>query len=165
MDGDSPFRREPVSLKNLRKGDCSWDTIKLVLGWIVDTVSMTIHLPPHRIEHIWEILNSIPKSQQHAIMKKWHTVLGELRSTSITLPGAHNMFGCLQNAVSPKSKTRVEPLDDFRWIEKDLTSYPTCIAELIPLAPSVGGGTSKTTGKIISRKLEKNGVTNRYGTN
>ena len=31
-DGDSPFRHEPVSLKKLRKGDCRWDTIKLVLG-------------------------------------------------------------------------------------------------------------------------------------
>ena len=43
---DSPFRREPVSLKKLRKGDCSWDTVKVVLGWVVDTINMTIHLPP-----------------------------------------------------------------------------------------------------------------------
>jgi hypothetical protein len=145
-DGDSPFRREPVSLKKLRKGDCSWDTIKLVLGWIVDTISMTIHLPPHRIERLWEILDSIPKSQRRTSMKKWHTVLGELRSMAIALPGARNMFGRLQNAISPKSKTRVDlskgvhqALDDFRWIAKDLTSRPTRIAELIPLAPSAEG--------------------------
>ena len=143
---DSPFRREPVSLKKLRKGDCSWDTIKLVLGWIIDTVSMTIHLPPHRVERLWEILDSIPKSQKRTSMKKWHTVLGELRSMAIALPGARNMFGRLQNAISPKSKTRVDlskgvhqALDDFRWIAKDLTSRPTRIAELIPLAPSAEG--------------------------
>ncbi len=64
MEENSHFRREPVSLKKLRKGDCSWDTIKLVLGWIVDTASMTIHLPPHRVERLWEILDSIPKSQR-----------------------------------------------------------------------------------------------------
>lgn len=29
---DSPHCREPVSLKKLRQGDCSRDTIKLVLG-------------------------------------------------------------------------------------------------------------------------------------
>ena len=32
---DSPFRREPVSIKKLRQGDGSWGTIKLVLGWII----------------------------------------------------------------------------------------------------------------------------------
>jgi hypothetical protein len=145
-DDDSPFRREPVSLKKLRKGDCSWDTVKLVLGWIVDTVSMTIHLPPHRIDRLWEILNSIPKSQKRTSMKKWHKVLGELRSMAIALPGARNMFGRLQSAIQPKSKTRVDlgkgvhqALDDFRWIAKDLTSRPTRLAELIPLAPSAEG--------------------------
>jgi hypothetical protein len=143
---DSPFRREPVSLKKLRKGDCSWDTIKLVLGWIIDTVSMTIHLPPHRVERLWEILDSIPKSQKRTSMKKWHTVLGELRSMAIALPGARNMFVRLQNAISLNSKTHVDlskgvhqALDDFRWIAKDLTSRPTRIAELIPLAPSAEG--------------------------
>ena len=34
---DSPHRREPISVKKLLKGDCSWSTIKLVLGWIIDT--------------------------------------------------------------------------------------------------------------------------------
>ena len=29
---DNKFRREPVSLKKLRQGDCSWSTVKLVLG-------------------------------------------------------------------------------------------------------------------------------------
>ena len=29
---DSKFRQEPVSLKKLQKGDCSWSTVKLVLG-------------------------------------------------------------------------------------------------------------------------------------
>ena len=75
---DSQFRSEPVSLKKLRKGDCSWDTVKTVLGWVVDTVNLTIHLPPHRIERLWEILDSIPRSQRRTSTKKWHTVLGEL---------------------------------------------------------------------------------------
>ena len=57
-DDDSPFCRKPVSLKKLHKGNCSRDTIKRVLGWIVNTVSMTIHLPPHHIDR----LCSIPKS-------------------------------------------------------------------------------------------------------
>ena len=145
-DSDSPFRREPVSFKKLRKGDCSWDMIKLVLGWIVDTTNLTIHFPPHRITRLWEILNSIPKTQRRTSMKKLHTVLGELRSMAIALPGARNMSGRLQNTISPSIKTRVvlskgvhQAFDDFRWITEDIATSPTRLAELIPLAPSAEG--------------------------
>ena len=58
---DSSFRQEPVSMKKLRQGDCSWSTIKLVLGWVIDTVAMTIALPPHRVDRLLEILHSIPR--------------------------------------------------------------------------------------------------------
>ena len=65
---------------------------------------------------------------------------------AIALPGARNMFGRLQNAIQPKSKTRVDlgkgvhqALDDYRWIAKDLTSCPTRLAELVPLVPSAEG--------------------------
>ena len=65
---------------------------------------------------------------------------------SIALPGFRNMFGRLQNALSKGSKTRInltkgvhQALDNFRWIAKDLTSRPTQLAELIPLAPVAEG--------------------------
>eukprot|EP00984_Skeletonema_dohrnii_P038959 scaffold42778_cov289-Skeletonema_dohrnii-CCMP3373.AAC.1 len=105
--GDSEFRREPVSMKKLLKGDCSWSTVKLVLGWIIDTVNMTIQLPPHRVDRLWEILDSIPRHQKRTSVKKWHKVLGELRSMSIALPGSRNMFGRLQKALSLQQKSRV----------------------------------------------------------
>ena len=72
---DSAFRSEPVSLKKLRKGDCSCDTAKTTLEWVVDTVNLTIHLLPHRIERLWEILDSIPHSQRRMSATKWHKVL------------------------------------------------------------------------------------------
>ena len=143
---DSAFRREPVSLKKLRQGDCTWSTIKLVLGWIIDTVNLTISLPPHRLERLWEILDSIPVDQKRTSVKKWHKVLGELRSMSIALPGSRNMFGRLQNALSLRTGGRIslkkgvhQALDDFRWIAKDLESRPTRIAEVVPLAPVAEG--------------------------
>jgi hypothetical protein len=37
-----PTRQEPISVKKLLEGDGSWSTIKLVLGWILDTESLTI---------------------------------------------------------------------------------------------------------------------------
>lgn len=144
--GDSEFRRQPVSMKKLLKGDCTWSTIKLVLGWIVDTVNMTIQLPPHRVDRLWEILNSIPRRQKRTSVKKWHKVLGELRSMSIALPGSRNMFGRLQNALSLQSRSRVtlnkgvhQALDDFRWLAQDLTARPTRIQELVPLPPIAEG--------------------------
>ena len=147
LDGhDSRYRREPVSMKKLRAGDCSWGTVKLVLGWIVDTVNLTIQLPPHREERLWEILNSIPRDQKRTSVKKWHKILGELRSMSVALPGSRNMFGRLQNALSLKEKGRVslkkgvhQALDDFRWLASDLSSRPTRIPELVPLSPIAEG--------------------------
>ena len=38
-------RNEAVSMKKLLKGDGAWETRKLILGWIVDTVRQTIELP------------------------------------------------------------------------------------------------------------------------
>lgn len=96
---DNEYRREPVSLKKLRKGDCSWSTIKVVLGWIINTVSMTVELPMHRQERLGAILSSIPPSQKRIGVKKWHKLLGELRSMSLALPGAKGMFGMLQEAL------------------------------------------------------------------
>ena len=63
-----------------------------MLGWIIDTMLMTIHLPPHRVERLAEILAIIPSTQKRTSLKKWHKVLGKLRSMALALPGARNMF-------------------------------------------------------------------------
>ena len=105
---DSPFRRQPASLKKLDKGDCSWSTVKVILGWIIDTASMTVHLPPHRIERLAEILASIPVTQKRTSVRKWHKVLGELRSMSLALPGSRHLFSHMQYALSNKLKSSIE---------------------------------------------------------
>lgn len=143
---DDNCRRELISLKKLREGDCSWATIKLILGWIINTTAMTIELPPHRLERLADILASIPPTQKRTSVKKWQTVLGELRSMSIALPGSRNIFSQMQNALSTPTKTRIalkkgvhQALDDFRWMYSEVSSRPTRIAELIPLLPSALG--------------------------
>ena len=145
-DKDHVHRKEPVSLKKLRQGDCSWSTIKLVLGWVIDTVNMTIHLPDKRVKRLSEILSSIPIHQKRTSVKKWHKVLGELRSMSIALPGARNLFSQMQLALANKVGGRValtkgvhQAIEDFRWILNDITSRPTRIAELVPLLASALG--------------------------
>jgi hypothetical protein len=143
---DDATRREPVSMKKLLKGDCSWGTIKNVLGWIIDTVAMTVHLPLHRAERLAEILSSIPLSQKRTSVKKWHKVLGELRSMALALPGARHLFSHMQLALSNKICSRVNltkgvhgALEDFRWLLRDLQRRPTRIAELVPLLAAAEG--------------------------
>ncbi len=133
-------------MKKLLKGDCLWGTIKNVLGWVIDTVSMTIHLPQHRAERLAAILASIPITQKRMSVKKWHKVLGKLRLMAIALPGARHLFSHMQYALSNKLKTRVtlsrgahDALEDFRWILKDLKRRPTRIAELVPLLVAAEG--------------------------
>ena len=144
--GDGPERREPVSLKKLQAGDCSWGTMKLVLGWIIDTVRMTITLPPHRAQRLDEILASFPPHQRRTSKKRWHETLGELRSMSLALPGARHIFSTMQNALSLQSKGRIalhkgvhDALDDFRWMASNIADRPTRIAELVPLPPVATG--------------------------
>ena len=44
---DNQYGRQSVSVKKLMQGDCLWGIIiMLVLGWIVDSANMSIHLPP-----------------------------------------------------------------------------------------------------------------------
>ena len=143
---DDPARTEPISLKKLRQGDCTWDTIKLVLGWLLDTVALTISLPQHRIERLSEILASVPPTQKRISERKWHKVIGELRSMSLALPGARHLFSHMQVALAKKSKKRIalhkgvhQAIADFKWIASDISNRPTRIAEVVPLNPSLLG--------------------------
>ena len=60
--GDLANHKELFSLKKLRAGDCMWKTCQILLGWLIDTVNMTLSLPPHRENCSKEILVRIPHS-------------------------------------------------------------------------------------------------------
>jgi hypothetical protein len=75
---DSPYRKEPASTKKLKQGDAAWGTRKLILGWVIDTVLMTLELPQHRKARLLAILDKIPQSQQRTSVKRWQQILGEL---------------------------------------------------------------------------------------
>jgi len=45
-------RKEPTSVKKLLKGDGSWATQKIILGWVIDMVKKTVELTPHRKEQL-----------------------------------------------------------------------------------------------------------------
>ena len=44
---DDAYRKKPASTKKLWQGDAAWGTRKLILGWIIDTIQMTLELPHH----------------------------------------------------------------------------------------------------------------------
>ena len=119
-------------MKKLEAGDCSWSTCQTMLGWIVDSVSMTIALLPHRVARLKEIVSSIPSTQHRVGVDKWHRVLGELRLMALAIPGDRGLFSQMQEAIfHVKGKRGTlstgihEALKDFKWLAEDMAKRPT----------------------------------------
>ena len=70
-------RNEAVSLKKLLKGDSSWSTRKVILGWLLDTIRQTIELPAHRKQEIAQLFHDLA-SRTRVTKKHWHKILGKL---------------------------------------------------------------------------------------
>jgi hypothetical protein len=98
----SIFHNEPFSVKKMLQGDANWSTCKTILGWIIDTVAMTIPLPPRRLQRLADILAEIPLSQKRTSVKRRHQILGELRSMALAIPGARGLFSHTQDALCHK---------------------------------------------------------------
>ena len=128
-------RKDPISVKKLLKGDGAWETVKVVLGWLIDTVAGTVELPPHRIDRLHELLAEYPRSRRRAGIRPWHKLLGELRSMVLGIPGCRGCFSILQAALQSADGSRVklstavhDQLDDLRWLAQQprLPSHPHC---------------------------------------
>ena len=72
---DESHRQEAVSLKKLLKGDGSWATRKLILGWIINALRQTMELPPHRKATLAHIFTDLA-SRRRVSHKKWQRYLG-----------------------------------------------------------------------------------------
>ena len=107
---DSECRQEPASIKKLLKGDgcweLRWDTRKIILGLLIDTIQGTIELPPHRIIRLNALLDSIAPDQRVIAVKQWHQILGELRSVYIAIQRPRGLFSVLQEALRHREKDR-----------------------------------------------------------
>ena len=88
---DNPYRQEPASIKKLLKDDGAWDTQKIILGWIIDTMNGTIE-PPHRVARLKAILASVTPTMKVNAVKQWHKILGELRLMLIAILGARGLY-------------------------------------------------------------------------
>jgi hypothetical protein len=183
-DTDPPHRREPISVTKLKQGDACWSTVKKVLGWVIDSVAMTITLPQRRLTRLAELLASIPETQRRLSLAKWHSLLGELRSMSLALPGSRGLFSALQAALRTSNGRRLrldkgfhDSIKDFQWIHADLSNRPTRLQELVPSTPTLLGahdasgygaggvwfpGPTAILRKARVRSLDNNGAIRRH---
>ena len=142
---DDKWKKDPISVKKLLKGDGALETVKVILGWLVDTVAGTIELPPNRIERLNEILSAFPRSRRTCPKKDLHKLVGELRSMILALPGGIGCLSWLQETLKT-ANSRVylnqnfhDAIEDFKWLANDISSRPTRLAEVVPEAPTLIG--------------------------
>ena len=148
---DKAHRSEPISLSKLAKGDAKWATRKILLGWVVDTISETIELPEHRRQRLMEILDSL-KDRRRVSVKDWHKSLGELRSMILAIPGGRGLFSTLQTGFTHSDKNRIrinqtmqDAITDLHHLALDIGSRPTRLGEIVPDYP-VAIGTADASG-------------------
>ena len=145
-DADPNHRKDPISLKKLLKGDAAWSTRKTVLGWDLDTEAGTIHLTPRRAQRLREVLDDIRPDQRRISLKKWHRVLGELRSMELAVPGLKGHFSTLQEAFRHQEGSRIplraaqhDFLADIRYLAASVAQRPTHVQEVVPTEPAILG--------------------------
>ena len=140
---DPVHRTEPASVKKMLKGDACWSTQKRILGWDVDTTSLTLHLPSHRMDRLREVLAWVQPPRKRLPIRKWHQLLGELRSMSPALPGTRGLFSVLQEALRHTDARRIRITSriralatDFLTLADSVHTCPTRLHELVPTYPS-----------------------------
>jgi hypothetical protein len=140
---DPSFRKEPASVKKMLQGEAHWAVHKRMLGWDIDSASMTLNLPPHHVARLREVLQWLQPSRKRLAIAKWHQLLGELRSMSPALPGTRGLFSVLQHALSSGDRRRVrlsqqvyDTAADFNALVDSLAQRPTRLQELVPMEPS-----------------------------
>ena len=58
-DDQDLVRKQPILQKKLLKGNDSWSTEKLILGWLINSVTKTISLPQHRKDRLDDLLAKV----------------------------------------------------------------------------------------------------------
>ena len=116
------------------------------MGWVIDTVNITLSFPPHQENRFKKILAEIPTSQKRIGIDKWNWVLGDLRSMAIALPSSQGIFGHMQEAfyhvegeMVTLSRGFHQALVDFLYLAEDLSKRPTRLYEILPLQPTLDG--------------------------
>ena len=92
-------RKEPISIKNLHKGDAAWSKKKIILGWALDMTKHILTLPLHRVESVQKSLTLIKPKPPRIPIQWWRRLLRLLRRITPMVTREKRMFTCLQNAL------------------------------------------------------------------
>ena len=126
----------------MKKGKASWATRKTALGWVIDSLTKTLEMPPHRTERLQKIFDNL-RDQKRA---RTQTV-GARPWQALLCVGSHP-FGPLQLVLSHAKAGRVritasvrDNLTKFEWLVRDIANRPTRLGEIVPNEPVVIGTT------------------------
>jgi len=67
---DGPHHKEPMSVKKLEQGNGAWQTRKILLGWLINSIRHTLKLPPHQIACLESIFNEL-RGLRRISVKHW----------------------------------------------------------------------------------------------
>ena len=128
-------------MKKFLAGDAYLSIRKIILGWLIDTVRQTLELPPHRLERLQHIFDTL-RHKDRVSIKMWHKFLGELRSMALGIPGSRGLFSLLQEGLRHTDRYRIritpemrDQLSDFEHLAHSLGERPTELAEIVPDHP------------------------------
>lgn len=87
-----------MSQSKLQKGDATFSTEKRILGWNVNTYTMTLQLPQHKMTQLMALLDTFAH-KQHTSRKHWQQLRGTLCSSTPVLYGEGHLFSAMQDAL------------------------------------------------------------------
>jgi hypothetical protein len=134
-------RRQVISQSKIDKGDATWSSVKRLLGWDINSETMTLKIPKHRHEKLLEHIAATANTKRVS-RRKWQQLLGELRSIALAIPSAKYLFSLMQHALVDQPGPRIRlnsllkhSLADWQHLLTSLLQ-PVSLHHLVPVAPT-----------------------------
>jgi len=125
----------------MRQGDLMFSTQKCILGWDVDTHTMTLRLPSDRLQAMQQHISPLVQ-QKCTSVKRWQSHIGILWSTTPALYGESHLFFLLQHALTITINKRIwlntllkKVLQEWLDLTKSAHDSPLPLHMLVPQEP------------------------------
>jgi hypothetical protein len=136
---------DPISEKKLDKLEGLWQTVKEILGWILDGANHTICLPPDKVQKITQLLRRTNK-QTKVRLNDFQKLAGVLHHAAYGMPGGRGLFNPLWKAMAkctngwvPMTTEIRHTLNDFKWLFLEIANKPINVTQLVPTHPNIHG--------------------------
>ena len=119
-----------------------------MIGWDLDTIAHLLRLPPTCWDKVASALVAIPREAHTTSLRKWHKLLGLLRSITLAVTGSRRMLTQVQHALKRAAERHVQltmdmhdELKAWRELVLSLANRPTYLRKLETFAPLWIGNT------------------------